>query len=231
VKWGAEAWALELDYTGTTLAPGASLQINPDNSLGIFYQDWSTWDKSNDWSWLAGSNFQDNERVVLLDSQGKVLQGIAPDSVTSSMDRSPVDSVRVLTRDEKWSDAQWSGPSFRIENYGDTLKNFRVYYYYRESNPIAFPSKWQGPCVVTLDTLGNGLYRLVLDYAGTTLYPAQANVWVGDALVGLRREDWGIWNKSDDPSIATGSSWAENTRVEVFNSAGVKIYGDMGGLQ
>jgi len=76
-----------------------------------------------------------------------------------------------------------------------------------------------------------GELEIKLDYTCTTLYPAQANVWVGDALVGLRREDWGIWNKSDDPSIATGSSWAENTRVEVFNSAGVKIYGDMGGLQ
>ena len=231
VRLGVTTWAVELDYSGVKLAPESSLQINPDNSIGVFYPDWSSWNKNNDWSWLAGSSFQDNDRVVLLDSMGNRLQGEAPDSIEVSVPQIRKDSVNVLTRDEKWTDAMWSAPGFRIENYGDSLSDFKVVYYFREINPIDMPAKWQGPCVVSLDTLGNGLYRMTLDYTGITLAPERANVWVGDALVGLHRTDWGNWTKSDDPSISIGSTMESNSRVEVYNRSGTRIYGNVGSIQ
>jgi len=80
-----------------------------------------------------------------------------------------------------------------------------------------------------MDSLGNGLYRVILYYyAETTLFPERANVWVSDALVGLHHNNWDAWNKVDDPSKSDGSTWSVNTRIEVYNNAGIKIYGNAG---
>ncbi len=225
IQLGQELWAVELDYAGTKLAPGASLSINPDHAVGVHYPDWSSWSKSNDWSNLPGGEFQANPRIGLFNAQGVLLQGEIPTPGLATP-REPQHSVRVLTRDEKWYDAPWSGPNFRIENMGDSLTDFRVEYYFHEDGILFPPILWQGPCVLHLDTLGHGDYRLVLDYHGVTLLPNQANVWVADALVGLHLENWGSWNKQDDYSISSGASWAVNPRVEVFDNSGIKIYGN-----
>lgn len=205
-----------MDYAGTALAPGASLQIDPDNAIGVHYGDWRSWNAANDWSWRPGFGFQENPRLVLLNSAGTVLQGELPsDSLYAG--RTRIQSVVPHVREEQSVGANWSAPRFQLENVGDSVANPLVFYYFHEQGELSLPVAWQCThCTVRLDSLGGGDWRLVLDYAGYTL-PANNSLWEAEAYVGLRHTDWSPWNHADDVP-----------RTEVRNAQG-ELLGSLGG--
>ncbi|HSQ41708.1 MAG TPA: hypothetical protein VLM37_05460, partial [Fibrobacteraceae bacterium] len=221
VHLGGSLYAVELDYAGIALAPGDSLPYDPGSSIGVHYPNWVSLDKTNDWSWLSGTSFRNNPRVVLFDSANKVLQGtLPPDSLAEDIGR--VDSVRVMTADDKYYDTQWTSPRLRLVNLGDSLSGFVLKYFFHEDSALATPLLWQGAFNLVLDSLGNGDWCLLLTYTGNGVAP-QDSV---EALVGLRRADWGEWDRTDDPSKAVTQEMIENERVEVYNATGVRIYGN-----
>lgn len=70
------------DFTGATLYPG---QVLPDTSgdvVGLHYSDWSTWKRSDDWSYQGVTGtFAPNGRVVVIDSGGSIVAGELPPGV------------------------------------------------------------------------------------------------------------------------------------------------------
>jgi|GEM_PF-4010451 len=227
IQLGPELWAVELDYRGSELAPGASFAMSPDNAIGVHYPDWSSWKTDNDWSYLAGGDFQENPRLVLLDSAGMVLQG-QPPPANQFLARVPVHQVQLKVHDDQFYASNWSGPRIQLTNLGDSLADFQIHYYFKESSPIAEPSKWQGShCQIRIDTLGAGEYRMVYDYAGFVLLPDNRNAGDAEAYVGLRRLDWGPWDRTDDPSSPQTADWVDGTRIEVYDKQGTRIWGNV----
>ncbi len=125
IQLGSELWAVELDYKGYQLAPGASFSIAQEDAIGIHYPDWSTWNTANDWSYLAGGNFQENSRLVLLDSNGAILQGNPPPA-EQFLARTPLHQVRLRVKDDQFYSGNWTGPRIQLENLGDSLTDFQI---------------------------------------------------------------------------------------------------------
>jgi len=77
----------EINFNGqTTLLPGASLLWGNGMQFGIHYADWSTFDKSNDWSQpTVGSGSSLNTHITLNDAFGNLVAGLTPPAFSSSI--------------------------------------------------------------------------------------------------------------------------------------------------
>jgi hypothetical protein len=60
--------------TGNMILPSSS-----GNVVGIHYTDWSSWNKSNDFSFNNSSTFLKNEKITVTDNKGYVIYGQMPD--------------------------------------------------------------------------------------------------------------------------------------------------------
>ncbi len=73
-----------------TLQPGQLIPENSGNVVGLHYNNWGPWDKTNDYSNNQSSTFIENEHIVVY-SNGVKIYGILPDSTTG--DKEPDEAL------------------------------------------------------------------------------------------------------------------------------------------
>lgn len=223
VQLGDEQYAVEFDFTGTTIAPHSTLPINPDNVVGIHYPDWSALNKANDFSNLTSVAPSLNPRVSLLSGNGALLYGaIAPIATP----RAPVVDVKALSRQTKGSDAQWTAPEFHIQNDGDAINGLKATYYLSaDAGKTPQLQVWSCPnAKVSMTALGNDKYKVVADY-GTRSIAANAKPDATNCLFGVNHSDWSAWNRADDASENGSASFVANPKMTLEDASGRILYG------
>lgn len=220
---GEEQYAVVFDFSGTTLAGNSVLPIDPSNVVGIHYDDWSDFDKNNDFSNLSVTTSTINPKVALFDQNGKLLFGETP---FIHGPRQPEIQVNVWGKEAKTYDSKWSAPQFSIQNQGDEISDFQVHYYFSSAEgktPVL--EQWtMNNATVSMHDLGGYQWKLVFDYAGFTL-PVNANLSLTEVMVGLRYSDWSDWNTADDYSAFASATETENDRIVITNSDGEVLWG------
>lgn len=223
VQTDDQQYAVEFDFTGTTIAPRSTLPINPDNVVGIHYPDWSPLNKAKHFSNLTTVTPTLNSKVSLLSSTGALLYGaIAPSIVPPS----PVVDVKILSRQTKLGDAQWTAPEFHIKNDGSAISGLKASYYL-SANPGKTPrlSVWSCPnATVSMTSLGGNNYQVVANY-GSKVIPTDAPSHVTNCLFGVNHTDWSAWNKNDDASENGSASFVANPRMTLEDASGRILYG------
>lgn len=70
-------WCAVIDFNGYTLQAGGRVPADNGIVFGIHYSDWTTWNKSNDFSQPSGSYTLAN-KVAIFNSSGELVYGSAP---------------------------------------------------------------------------------------------------------------------------------------------------------
>ncbi len=224
IQRGVEQYAVEYDYTGYTLPHGESLPED-EISVGLHYADWSPWDRGNDFSNNLSGTFAENPRIAVFDSAGRLIYGQVP---PVRPPRTPIVDVVAWSQEDKLYDPAWSGPNIYVQNRGDDISDFIVYYYFTAENgrtPIL--EDWSSPnAVVSLEDLGGGNYRIKYDYTGFTL-PHLVS-WPGESqtAVGIRYSDYSPIDETNDPSNNLSPVFEANPNIQIVDSTGTLIYGN-----
>ncbi|AQG81027.1 hypothetical protein AWR27_17890 [Spirosoma montaniterrae] len=196
-------------------------------------KDWAELSEADDYSYRAGSNYANHDRVTLYrkDAQGnwQLIWGTEPAVVPA------VQGVRVLTSSQS-SGANAISTFLKIENTGNVpirYEDLNVRYW--------FTSEGGSALTYSLDyaKLGNG--NVTSQF--TRLNPARtkADVYVemafkpslgslfprsntGNIQYRINKADWSNFDQANDHSYLSGSTFAENSRVTVYHK-GQLIYG------
>ena len=95
-------WAVVLDYSSKTLEP---LEIADDVAFGLQYQDWSYFDKSNDFSQPTSNGFTITNKIAIFNSSDELIYGNVPESGTWSNNiRSPWGGKMLTASNEVYED-------------------------------------------------------------------------------------------------------------------------------
>jgi len=224
VQRGLEQYAVEFDYSGLTLAPGGSLPFDSENSVGLHYADWSPWNRTNDFSNNGSTTFAENPKIAVFDREGRLIFGQTP---PVHAPRAPVVDVRAQSREDKLSDSQWTSPDVFVENRGDDISNFVVYYYFNtENGKLPVLADWDSTTSnVTLEHVSGTRYRIKYDYDGFTLRHTTSTPFPSRTLVGVHYPDWSAMNLVNDPSNNRSSTYLVNDRIQIFDRHGNRIWG------
>jgi hypothetical protein len=134
--------------------------------------------------------------------------------------------LKVYTRDEGAHEINIEKPRICIENTGTVaISNFIMYYYFTVENnkePILERYYQTDPNITTLESLGRGNYRVKIN-PSITLEPGESNEGF---VFGLHYGDWSLWDKGNDFSHISTSTYVINPKVLVVDSSGNIIYGE-----
>jgi RHS repeat-associated protein len=136
-------------------------------------------------------------------------------------------SVKVFSFDEGMSESNISKPHIYIQNTGTTtLTDFIFYYYFtnEEAKTPVLDDYYTPESNVSLEQISTDQYRLKYQVTGGNYAPGQSIPNTAGNVVGLHYNDWGTWNKTNDYSNNSSSTFAENTKITVYEN-GVLIYG------
>jgi hypothetical protein len=136
-------------------------------------------------------------------------------------------SVKVYMKDEAISESIAVRPRINIKNTGSTAISNFIYYYYLTADNGKTPvvdTYWAPGCAVSLENLGNGNYRVIYNFNGTTLQPGQVFPGNDGNCIGIHQPDWSPVNKTNDFSYIATSSFVENDHIAVYLN-GRRIYG------
>jgi hypothetical protein len=223
VQRGSEQYAVEFDYKGYTLPNGATLPTG-ENSVGLHYSDWSTWNRSNDFSNNLSATFADNPKIAVFDAFGRLIYGQTPPVHAA---RTPVIDVVAWSQEDKLNDPAWTSPDIYIQNRGDDISNFTVYYYFTADNgqtPIL--ADFSSPkAAVTLQNLGSSKYRIRYDYTGYTLPHLISSPGQSQTVVGIHYANYSNVNKTNDASENLSNTYKANPKIQIVDSTGKLIYG------
>jgi hypothetical protein len=135
--------------------------------------------------------------------------------------------VVAWSREDKLGDPLWTSPDIYVQNRGDDISNFVVYYYFRTENgqqPVL--EDWHSPTAdVSLQNLGGGRYRIRYNYAGFTLKHLTATPFPSRTLVGIHYPNWSVVNRTNDASNNLSAVYAVNQKIQIFDSSGTRIFG------
>jgi len=82
VSTGGSGYKIVYDYTGKTIQPGQSLPDLAGTVVGLHYPDYSTFDKTNDYSNNLYGAFSENNHICIYSQSGTLIYGIPPYSTT-----------------------------------------------------------------------------------------------------------------------------------------------------
>jgi RHS repeat-associated protein len=136
-------------------------------------------------------------------------------------------SVKVFSKDEAMSETNISKPRIYIENTGTTtLDHFDFYYKFTtENNETPFLETYYTPGAEVSLLPSGGDYFVKYRVTGASLAPGQSFPNTDGCIVGLHYNNWGAWDKTNDYSYKSTSTFLENNRVSVYID-GVLIYGE-----
>lgn len=141
-------------------------------------------------------------------------------------------SLQVFIRDEALHDPNHSQPRIYVKNTSTTqsISNFTVHYYFKTENggvPV-LGIYWAPGSQVTMQQAEGNIWRVVYDFAGTTLGPGQIVPDSSGNVIGLNYATYTDWNEGNDWSAYGVKSWFTLTnRVVVVSSNNEVLYGQL----
>lgn len=152
----------------------------------------------------------------------------ATQNYTLTISDNNIIQVRAYMRDEGIYEGNISKPRIYVKNFGtQTISDLRVEYYFTtESGKTPIVENYFIPKSTTqLVPLGYGNYKIVYNFAGNSVDPDSALPTFGGNVVGIHYADWSYVNKTNDYSNSLSSVFSENSRICVYSSAGVLLWG------
>jgi hypothetical protein len=139
--------------------------------------------------------------------------------------------VKIFSYEDAATSEISSKPRIYIQNLAGSvaISNFYYYYYFTTENskkPI-LEDYYTPNSILTLDSLGNGNYRIKFTFTGITLQPGQILPNISGEAVGIRYTDWSSLDKSNDFSTNLSSSFVLNPNIPVYLYDGTQIYGNL----
>lgn len=141
---------------------------------------------------------------------------------------SATQKVEVYCHDEALNETNVSKPRTYIKNVGTESVSDFVYYYYltAERNKIPVVEQYYVPnSTVTLEHIDGLEYRIKYDFSGTTLQPGDILPNTSGNVVGIRYDDWGEVDKTNDFSFQRVLNFTENMKIAVYDKNGFLING------
>jgi len=224
---GGGLYRIVFDFSGVTLPPGGRIPDVDGSIVGLHFNDWSTWNKTDDFSNPGTSSYALNEKVAIFDNNGVLIYGSAPVPPGSG----PVPTaLEAYIMDETLWQQNRSQPRFYLVN-NDTvpLNGFKVRYFLTADggNTPVYDPYWIPGCSGTLENRGGGQYAVLFDCSGTDLV-AGGRVPEADGYVfGLHNASWTGWYKWNDYSqpSPSGGNYALTNRIAVYDTSDNLIYG------
>lgn len=141
-----------------------------------------------------------------------------------------IDIIRVSAymRDEGIDEGNISKPRIYVKNLGTrTISDLRVEYYFTtEGGKTPVIENYYIPKSTTqLVSLGYGNYKIVYNFAGSSVDPDSALPNYGGNVVGIHYADWSNINKTNDYSNSLARVFSENSRICVYSSTGDLLWG------
>lgn len=140
-------------------------------------------------------------------------------------------TVKVFSYDEALTEGIISKPRIYIQNLSTTesISHFYYCYYFTvENNLVPVLEDYYTPkSIPTLESLGNGNYRVTFTFLNVTLQPGQILPNTSGEVVGIRYGNWEPLNKTNDHSNNLASVFAPNPNIPVYLQDGTQIYGNL----
>lgn len=227
---------VEWAFDTTLILPGKSPYFGEGPLMGIYNEGYAPWYAEDDPSYVLPESFATdadgfvkNFGVIVLDSDNRLIGGSCVE-MEDPIEALPP-SVRVLAADMQDDQTRASEITMKLENLGSTLlRNYDVRYYFQVEEGLQpiFDVYNRTDFVngAEMTALGNGRYQVNVHVGEKSLSPH--NMWPDEFKFALHVSGWeSLWNSEDDPSHKglTGS-FAETSKICVFDSTGKKIYGD-----
>ncbi|MFW5959624.1 MAG: immunoglobulin domain-containing protein [Chitinivibrionales bacterium] len=108
-KQNAEDYVyIRYEFTGVSLSPGERLPDQSGNSVGIYYSDWSSYNKEDDFSNNISQNFEENPNIAVY-SGGEKIYGNTPDDGGSGAE------INITKQPESITVAEGQAAEFSVE--------------------------------------------------------------------------------------------------------------------
>ncbi len=218
---------VEWKFPDVVLAPGSFAFYGDGPHFGIYNAGFVPWLATDDPSFVedAITDFVPAAGIVILDNENRTLAGSCAET------EDPISAqpkAEIFARDARTGSDQASHLYIGLQNVGTVaLKNYEVRYsFYLEEGltPIFDVYDMQGLSSEMI-SLGSGRYQVSIRGQNPIM---PGNSWQNPAQFALHLPGWeNLWNVSDDPSY--GDMTSEFTKamgIEVFDSLGVRIYGN-----
>lgn len=139
-------------------------------------------------------------------------------------------AVKIYSLEES-GDTKLSQPRIYIENLSSSvpISNFYYYYYFTVENgkTPAPPEDYYTPnSIPTLESLGNGNYRIKYTFLGVTIQPGEILPNTNGNVIGIHYTDWSEMDKTNDHSNNLSSTFALNPNIPAFLADGTPINGN-----
>jgi len=204
------------------LAPGQFFPDREGVGFKIRNQDWSPRWNTGDWSRDANIGIPALTQRIVVRQGNRILAGTTPPGRSSDARA----TVRVTGRDDGATQPNGSQPVFQITNTSRVpLQNFQAIWYLKlaPSQALQTDIHYAPEAKITTRALGGGLWEVRAKYDQYILFPAQSTV---EVRLGIHPADWSTWDKSQNPSQATGALDTLPTMV-VLDGQGRKIWGQL----
>ena len=127
-----DGYYVQYTVTGANLAPGGILPSSTGNVIGLYYSNWDTWDKTNDFSNNLSETFAENQNISLY-YNGSRIYGNEPGTASGSVMREVWTSISGTSTDNidlnatPWlstTQENLDGPVNIADNYGVRLRGY-----------------------------------------------------------------------------------------------------------
>ena len=127
-----DQYRLKYHVTGANFAPGQNLPDASGNVVGIHYNDWGAWNKTNDYSYNPSSSFSENTRIPVY-VNGALVYGTEPSGSGGAITREVwtnipgvlVSSIPVDTLfNSTGTLSSFDEPQNWADNYGTRLRGY-----------------------------------------------------------------------------------------------------------
>ena len=220
---GGNLWVLDWHFNEYIVYPGDTIT---SGMVGLYYSDWSSWNKSNDPSYLATSSFAENANLVFRLGDGTIISGTVPTvggtaGSSSVVQTSSASSSDFIVRIKNESDAQTLKPRFTVTNNSNrAVSGFQLNFEYETEggNVPVLDALWYTPgCQGQNQQLSGDLWQIVLTCSNLDLEPG--GVWPDQtgAIFGVHYTNWAAWDISNDPCMVGVGASLTPAPVQVSN--------------
>ena len=223
---GGSLWVLDWYFNQYSLYPGESIN---SGMVGLHYNPYSDWNKSDDPSYMANGDWARNANLVLRLEDGSILQGQVPEigdigEVTPPEPPIPTApsnaDLEVRMRDESdWVNLK---PRFTVTNNSAVaVSGFNLGFDYRTENgfvPVLVQPLWWAPgCQGQNAQVSADLWRVTLICTSLDVKPGQSWPDQTGATFGVHDTNWSHWLVSNDPCMVGITGSMSKAQVQVSN--------------
>jgi hypothetical protein len=192
--------------------------ILPDLSgccVGIHYSDWSTFNKTNDYSNPGSGTFIQTDKIEI------IIPAIpAPDeNQPPEPPQTPLPDIKTFIKDDGLLEGNFVKPRIYIKNVGtaNITDPFIIKYYFTtENGKIPVIETWYAPqSLVDLKQTAQDQYCVQIHVSNSLFTPGTIIPGNDGYAFGIHYSDWSPFNKTNDYSNPGSATWVETNKVEV----------------